>query len=167
MSVEEVRLNARQFLRRKQRDLIARSAFVILAAVSFGIFLMNARITSLRFVAGLVMAVLLTSTVWSMIRAYRRSRGTGIGPAGPNAAMTSCLEFYRSELERHREYARQPAWQLVTVLVIIAWMTRDALMRNSSDPFRVVLPYVLIAAAGMIVLVAVRKIQARRVQDRH
>ena len=166
MSVEEVRLNARKFLRRKQRDLIARSAFVILAAVSFGIFLMNARITSLRFVAGLVMASLLTNTVWGLSRAYLRSRGNWyLVHAGPNAAMTSCIEFYRSELERNREYTRQPAWQLVTVLVIIAWMTRDALMRSSSDPFRVVLPYVLFAAAGMIVLVAVRKLQARRVQD--
>jgi hypothetical protein len=60
MSVEEVRLNARKYLRRKQRDLLARSAFVMLAAVSCGIFLMNARITSLRFVAGLVTAMLLT-----------------------------------------------------------------------------------------------------------
>ena len=44
----------------------------------------------------------------------------------------------------------------MTVLVIIAWMTRDALLRNSTDPFRIVLPYVLLAAAGMVVLMAVR-----------
>jgi hypothetical protein len=79
--------------------------------------------------------------------------------------MTSCLDFYRSELERNREYARQPTWQLVTVMAIIVWMTRDALVRNSTDPFRVLLPYVLLAAAGMIVLMAVRKLQARRIQD--
>jgi hypothetical protein len=166
MSVEEVRLNVRKVLLRKQRDLIARFAFVILAAVSFGIFLMNARVTSLRFLAGLITAMLLTSTVWSLIRAYQRSRGTqSLVSAGPNAAMTSCLEFYRSELERNREYARQPAWQLVTVLVIIAWMMRDAMLRNSTDPFRILLPYVLFAAAGMIVLIAVRKFQTRRLQD--
>jgi hypothetical protein len=166
MSIEEVRLNARKVLLRKQSDLIARSAFVILAAVSFGIFLMNARVTSLRFLAGLITTMLLTSTVWSLIRAYQRTRRTqSLVIAGPNAAMTSCLEFYRSELERIREYAKQPAWQLVTVLVIIAWMMRDALARNSADPFRVVLPYVLFAAAGMIVLVAVRKFQTRRLQD--
>jgi hypothetical protein len=155
MSVEQVRLNARKYLRRKQRDLISRSAFVILAAVSYGIFLMNARITSLRFVAGLAMVTLLTSTVWRLLRME----------ASPNGAMTSCIEFYRSELERYREYARLPAWQLATILLIIAWMTRDTLMRNSTDPFRAVLPYVLVAAAGMIVLMVVRKVQARRVQD--
>jgi uncharacterized membrane protein len=166
MSVEVVRLNAQRFLRRKQLDLIARSAFVIFAVVSFGIFLMNARITSLRFVAGLVTVMLLTSTVWSVFRVYTRSRGTWSSVlAGPNAAMTSCLEFYRSELERNREYARQPAWQLVTVLVIIAWMIRNVLARNSTDPFRIVLPYILFAAVGMIVLMAVRKLQARRIQD--
>jgi hypothetical protein len=166
MSVEEVRLKAREFLQRKLRDLIARFAFVMLAGVSCGIFLMNARITSLRFVAGLVTAMLLTSAAVTLLRAYQRTRRTWPSViAGPNAATNSCLEFYRSELERNREYARQPAWQLVTVLVIIAWMTRDALLRNSTDPFRIVLPYVLLAAAGMVVLVAVRKVQARRVQD--
>ena len=161
MSIEEVRLNARKYLRRKQLDLIARSAFVMLAAGSCGLFLMNARITSLRFVAGLVMAILLISTVWHLLKTYMQS-GTTISS---NAAITSCIEFYRSELERYREYARLPMWQLATVLLIIAWMTRDSLMRGSTDPFRIVLPYVLIAAAGMIVLVAVRKIQSRQVQS--
>ena len=68
-------------------------------------------------------------------------------------------------MQAYREYARLPAWQLATILLIIAWMTRDSLMRSGTDPFRIVLPYVLLAAAGMIVLVAVRKFQARRVQD--
>jgi len=127
---------------------------------------MNNRLTSLRVLAGLVMTILLMSAAWSLLLAYRKSRGEGSAiPDAPMAAMTSCVEFYRNELERQREYARQPTWQLITVLLIIAWMTRDALMRNSTDPFRAVLPYVLFAAAGMIVLVAVRKHQARRVQD--
>ena len=166
MSVEEVRLKASKFFRRKQLDLIARSAFVILAAVACGVFLMNARITSLRFVAGLVMAMLLIRTVWSLLRTYLHSRRDGPSDhAVSNAAITSCIEFYRSELQAYREYARLPAWQLATILLIIAWMTRDSLMRSGTDPFRIVLPYVLLAAAGMIVLVAVRKFQARRVQD--
>jgi hypothetical protein len=166
MSVEEVRLNARKYLRKKKRDLIARSAFVVLAAASIGIFLMKARFTSLRFVAGLVMATLLTSTVWNLLRVYRSSGSPwSSNRSAPNAAMTSCIEFYRSELERYLAYAGLPAWQLVTVLLIIAWMTRDALMRNSTDPFRLMLPYVLFAAAGLIMLVAVRKFQARRIQD--
>jgi len=166
MSVEDVRLNARKYLRRKKRDLIARSAFVVLAAASIGIFLMNARFTSVRFVAGMVMATLLTSTVWTLLRVYRSSESPWSSHrSAPNAAMTSCIEFYRSELERYLAYAGLPAWQLVTVLVIIGWMMRDALTRNSTDPFRLVLPYVLFAAAGLIMLVAVRKFQARRIQD--
>jgi len=166
ISVEDVRRNAQRFLRRKYLDLIARSAFVVLTAVFCGVFFINARFTSLRLLAGLVMAILLASTIWSLHRAYTRSRGYGFTiHAGPDAAMTSCLEFYRSELERQLEFARQPAWQIVTALLIIAWMTRDALMRNSTEPFRAVLPYVLFAAAGMIVLAAVRKVQSRRVQE--
>ena len=166
MSVEEVRLNARKYLRRKKRDLIARSAFVVLAAASIGIFLSNSRFTSLRFVAGIVMATLLISTVWNVLRVYRSAESPwSSNRSAPNAAMISCIEFYRSELERYLAYAGVPAWQLVTVLAIIGWMTRDALARNSTDPFRLMLPYVLFAAAGLIMLVAVRKFQARRIQD--
>ena len=166
MSVEEVRLNARKYMRRKKRDLIARSAFVVLAASSIGIFLTNARFTSLRFVAGMAMATLLASTVWNLLRVYRSSGSPwSSNHSAPNAAMTSCIEFYRSELDRYLTYGGVPAWQLVTVLAIIGWMTRDALMRNSTDPFRLMLPYVLFAAAGLILLVAVRKFQARRIQD--
>jgi hypothetical protein len=165
MSIVELRRNAKRLLRRKQRDLIARSAFVLLAAVACGLFLMNARLTSLRFTAVLVSGVLLANTVWRLLRAYQRSRESGTSVyAAASAAMTPCLEFYRSELERMQEFARVPAWQLVAVLLIIAWMTRDALRRNSADPFQVVLPYVLIAAGGLIVLMGVRKYQARRVQ---
>lgn len=165
MSVEEVRVKAGKFLRRKRLDLIARTAFVIFAAVSCGLFLMNARITPLRIVAGLVMAVLLTSTVWNLLRTFLRSGKNGSSAGAiSNAAMTSCREFYRNELERYREYSRLPSWQLATILLIIAWMIREPLMR-STDSFRAVLPYVLLAAAGMIVLVAVRKVQARRIQD--
>jgi hypothetical protein len=156
MSIDELRMNAKRLLRRKQRDLIARIAFVLLAAVACGMFLMNARLTSLRSIAVLVTSVLLASTVWRLFRTY---------DSRASVAMTPCLEFYRSELARMQEFGRVPAWQLVTVLVIIAWMARDAFRRNSEDPFRLVLPYVLIAAAGMVVLMAVRKYQARRVQN--
>jgi len=165
MSIDELRRNGKRLLRRRQRDLIARSAFVTLAAVACGMFLMNARFTSLRFTAALVTSVLLASTVWRLLRAYRRSRESGTSVyAASSVAMTPCLDFYRSELERMQEFARLPAWQLVTVLLIVVWMTREALRRNSTDPFQALLPYVLIAAGGMIVLMAVRKYQARRVE---
>jgi len=44
------------------------------------------------------------------------------------------------------------------------WLTRDALLRTSPDLLRVALPFVLISAAGLTLLLAVRKFEARRVQ---
>jgi hypothetical protein len=112
------------------------------------------------------MAMLLTSTVRNLYFSYRRSKSTWPGVnVGPNTALTSCLEFYRSELERLQEIARQPAWHLGAALLIIAWLTRNALMRTGTDPLRIVLPFVLLAAAGLIVLLAVRKFEVRRVQE--
>ena len=166
MSVEEVRLNARKYMRRNQRDIIASSVFAVLTAVWCGTILMNARITPLRLVAGLVMAVMVTSTVWRLLQVYRRSRGKWSSViAGPNAAMTSCLEFYRGELERQREYARYPSSYLVIVFVVLVWIMRLALMQRRPDLYRMVLPYILILAMGMIVLMALRKFQSRRVHD--
>jgi len=81
MSVEEVRLNARKYLRRKKRDLIARSAFVVLAAASIGIFLSNSRFTSLRFVAGIVMATLLISRSRTTSRPRKKTPLTSAMPS--------------------------------------------------------------------------------------
>ena len=166
MSIEEVRLKAQKIFYRRRRDLIARSVFVLLSAVFCGIFLATARMTPVRELAGFVMAILLASTIRNLYLSYVRSDG-GLSTVGgsPNTALTSCLEFYRGELERQREFARLPSWQLVTVLVIIVFLIRDALMRIGTDTHRFVLPFVLIAAAGLIVLTAVRKFEARRVQD--
>jgi hypothetical protein len=166
MSVEEVRLNARKYMRRNQRDLIASSVFAIVTAVWCGTFLMNARMNSLRLVAGLVVAVLVTSTVWRLLRVYRGSRGKWSSViAGSEPAMTSCLEFYRGELERQRESARYPSAYLVIVFVVLVWLMRQALMQNRPDLYRMVLPYILILAMGMIVLMVLRKVQSRRVHN--
>jgi hypothetical protein len=79
-------------------------------------------------------------------------------------AQMSCLEFYRAELERQREIARQPAWQLLTTLLVIAWLIRRAPMRFGMDVLRYVQPLVLIAAAVVVALLAIRKLDARRIQ---
>ena len=127
MSVEEVRRKAERFLRRHQRELIARSAFSVIAAVFCGIAFMKARVSPTGVIAGLVMAMLLTGTFKNLYAAFVRSRGIASAvPSSSNTALTSCLEFYRSELEAQRLIARQPAWQLGAALLIIGWLTRYA-----------------------------------------
>jgi len=79
-------------------------------------------------------------------------------------ARTTCLAFYRDEQERRLAIARQPAWQLLTALVIIAWLTRSAPMRTGMDVLHIVQLLVLLAAAD-VVLLAMRKLEARRIQQ--
>jgi hypothetical protein len=165
MSVEEVRRKAEKFRNRNRRDLIARSAFAVIAAVFCGYVFFNARITSVGAIAGLVMAMLLTSTVRNLFLSRRRHINRTPDDTGPNTALSSCVEFYRNELERQLEIARQPAWQLAIALLIIGWLTRNAWVRTSADPLRIVLLGVLFAAAGLTILLALRRFGARGVQD--
>ncbi len=164
MSVEEVRIKAQRFLNRTKRDIFVRSAFAVAAGIFCGFVFMTARLTEARVIAGVVTAMLLAGTVRNLYVWYSRS-------PGPSAGLTSCLQFYRDLLERQRELARIPAWQLATALLIIAWLARNKLgsfnrtvMGYNRDPMSLLLLLVLIAAAGLIVLLAVRKFEARKVQ---
>ena len=162
MSAQQMSLKTQEFLRKTHRDLIARSAFSVIAAAFCGIVFMSTRM-SIGLIAGVVMVMLLASTARNLYVFYRRSHAA---PAlsGTSASWSSCLEFYRTELERQRQIAMQPAWQLAAALLIIAWLTRRSL-HSGHDALRVLLPVVLLAAAGLIVWMTVRKFQARHVQD--
>jgi len=162
VSAEQIRLKALEFLQKNRRDLIAKLVFALIASVFCGFVVMNASLTAVRIVAALVMAMLLTTTVKSLYLSY--SQGAPRFLRGEGAPWSSCLQFYRNELEKQQALAALPAWQMLTALLIIAWLTSRALLRNSTDPLRIVMLAVLFAAAGLIALMAVRKFQSRRVQ---
>ena len=159
--LEQIQMKARKFLTKNRRDAIARFAFAFLASVFFVFAVMTTRRTTVRIVAIVVMAMLLTNAAQRLYRAYkpRAARPTD----GVGSPWSSCVEFYRSELEKQRAFASQPVWQMLAALLVIAWLVPDAL-HHSPDPFRISLPVVLFAAAGLLVLVALRKFQAHRVQ---
>jgi hypothetical protein len=164
MSIEEARLKTQKFIRRNRIDLTARSVFEIIAAFFCGIVFLNSRVNSTRVIAGLVMAMLVTSTIRNLYFSLRKPGG--LSPeASSSTALTSCVEFYRIELERQRQIARQPLWQLVAALLIIAYLIQRPLLRPNMNLLHVMLPVVLLTAAGLIVLLAVRKFDARRIQD--
>src|SRR6185436_17763047 len=140
MSVESVRANAEKFLNRNRRELIVRSAFAVSAAVFCGLVLATNRLTPARVIAGLIMAILLAGTIRSLYLAFGRTRGI------PGGALTTCVEFYRNELEREWVMSRQPAWQLLTALLIIGWLMRNAWYSNIF-PTRPILLFVLFVAA--------------------
>jgi hypothetical protein len=162
MSAQQMSIKTQEFLRKTRRDLIARSAFAVIAAAFCGIVFMSTRM-SIGLIAGVVMVMLLASTARNLYVFYRRSHAAS-AQSGTSASWSSCVEFYRTELERRRQIAMQPAWQLAAALLIIAWLSRRSLY-SGHDALRVLLPAVLLAAAGLIVWMAVRKFQARHVQN--
>jgi hypothetical protein len=162
VSAEQLHLKALGVLRKNRRDLIARLVFALLASAFCGLAVMNARLTSVRGFAAAVMAMLLASAGRNLYRSYGGNRRKSPPDAG--APWASCLEFYRSELEKQRTFAAFPVWQLLAALLTVAWLTPGALRRDSADPLGMILPAVLLAATGLIVLMAVRKFQARHIE---
>jgi hypothetical protein len=154
VSIEQIQQEAMKFQEKNRRDRIARLVFAVVASAFCGFVVTTARYTSVRVVAALVTVMVLGTAIRSVHLAFR---GRAAGP------WSSCVEFYRSELERQRAFAALPAWQIVAALSVIAWLTPGALSRNSADPLAIVLPAVLLAAAAFVLLMAVRKFQARHV----
>jgi hypothetical protein len=111
---------------------------------------MNARLTSVRMIAGIAMALVLFNAIRSAYRSY--------------SPWTSCVEFYRRELQRQQAFASIPVWQLIAALIVIAWLAPSALRQHGSGLIRFFFPAVLAAATGLILLMAVRKFQARSIQ---
>ncbi len=162
MSAEQIQRKAQEFLRKNRRDLIARFLFALVASVFCAFVIMNSRVPTVRTVAVLVMIMLLAGGFQRLYRSYR----TGMAPSsgGESQPWSSCVEFYRSELGKHQAFAGQPVWQMTAAVLAIAWLTPRVLARRSADPLNIALSVVLFAAGGLIALMVVRKVQARRVQ---
>jgi hypothetical protein len=156
VSAEQIHRSAQRFIRKNRRDLIARFIFALLAAAFCGTIFVNARLTSIRIVAGLVTAMLLATAVRRVYRAFKST-------AGSRMPWNACVEFYRSELEKQRALATVPGWQLLVAMLVIGWLGRNILTRSISDPTEILMHIVLLAAAGLIVLMAIRKLQGRRI----
>lgn len=154
VSVEHIRKAGMKIQKKNRRDRTARLVFAGVASAFCGFVVATARYTSVRVVAALVTVMVLGTAIRNVYLAYV---GRGAGP------WSSCVEFYRKELERQRAFTALPAWQIVAALLIIAWLTPGAVSRNSADPLAIALPVVLFAAAAFVVLMAVRKFQARHV----
>jgi hypothetical protein len=102
MSAEQLQLKAMGFLKKNRRDLIARLAFAILASAFGGFVAVTARLTTVRIAAAVVMTMVLINAIRNLHLSYRGKE-----------TWTSCLEFYRSELQKQRAFAALPLWQMV------------------------------------------------------
>ena len=159
MSVEDVQLKAVQSLRKTRRDGIARLAFAVAATAFCIVALASTRVNSFRYIAAIVMAGVLANAIRSVYVSWKDK-----GASSPAASWTSCAQFYRHELVRQQVFCAIPVWQMVAALAVIAWLAPRAFRRINEDLMGVVFSAVLLGAAGMIVLIAVRKFQARHVE---
>jgi len=99
MSVEEIRNRASKFERRirrvNQREIIG----CIIGSGLFGYFMIGAKSELFRIAYGLFIAAML----WMVVQLRRKSRVNSL-PASMGAA--SSLQFFRAELERHRDVVK-------------------------------------------------------------
>jgi len=154
MSIDELRLRARKSRSRERRDLVARWIFAAAASIFCAIAMWNTRSGATRVIAGLVLAMLLIQAV--------RGLHSFVHGSESSDERSAFLDFYRSELQRQQQFAKQPLWQVAAVLLIIGWLMRSGMVRVNS--MRPVLIVTLIAAAGVVIMLSVKKFEARRIQ---
>src|SRR5688572_5342299 len=165
MSIEEVRHKAQKFLAKTRFDNAIGFVFTLIAVIFCAVVLVEGRGAAPRVIAALVMTMMLVRVVRSLYFSYRKyGRIWHATTLGNDAALRTCLEFYRNELERQREMRREPAWQLAVTFLVIGWLARDAVLRSGAGLISIALPFVLFSAAAFILVLAVRKFEVRRLQ---
>jgi len=102
---------------------------------------------------------------WAVISWYRfRRRIWGRRPSRPDAAATTCLEYYRNELERRRDHLRN-GWLWHGPLLLACLILIGVFMRGKAfQPFRNVLPLVVLLAVWTGFGVWRRHHQAKKLQ---
>jgi len=96
MSVEAIRLRAGKFERKIWRRNLRESIASLIVIISFGYFFVRTDEIALR----ITWALFIAGTVWVLLQLYRKGRTRKI-PA--EAGSSSCIDFFRSELERQRD----------------------------------------------------------------
>ncbi len=150
VSTELLQHRALASFRKNRRDMIARLVFALLGSAYCGFVVVGSRETPVRIVAALIMVMILAGAIRRLYLSYREG-----------VPSLSSMEFYRRELEKQRAFASTPAWQILVAFLIIAWQIFTLRVNGSAQ----LVTAVLIAAAGLLVLLAARKLRVRRIQD--
>jgi hypothetical protein len=150
MSLEEVRLRARQTQSRVRRNLVVAFAFCILLLILGGLSIATMRSTTIRVLVGSIMAI----TAVIALRSYRRMWPR---PPASNAAMKGCVTFYRDALQaQHR--ALELTWMFMVPATVFAFLTQEIVFRGIPFRSRIFLPVIL-----LLILVE-RRLAARKIR---
>ena len=161
MSLEEIRQRAQRLQKKNRREVLLFCAFALLLVFFFSRSLARSHETLPR--VGL--ALLIGWAVYFPYQAYRR-----IWPrsSAAEAALTTCLEFYRKELQRRRNYTQQIwQWFLGPLFISLAVFLLPAVVKAIDSPSRWLnlLPFGLLLALWAAVFFPRRRRELRKLQQ--
>ena len=160
MSLEEVRAQARQFQKRiRSRNIREYSAMVLalVMAIPLGFFFRS---------FPLVLAAMGLCVAGTLVIAYQFRKRMSLRSFTTEAASMSCLEFYRSELERQRDAnLRVWSWYILPMIPGTAMMLIAMAFMPGLGPV-VALFFAVAFTAGFILTGVANKRGARRLQQK-
>lgn len=145
---EELAVNLEQIVNRRTEELSSSTRSEIV--MSMGAALLFVAVMVWRFAPTyerLQEVGFAAVIAWVVISLYRfRSRIWARRPSRPDAAAATCLEYYRKELERRRDHLRS-AWLWHGPLFLACATLIVILIRGKAfQPFRNVLPLIVLLA---------------------
>jgi hypothetical protein len=145
---EELTVNLEQIVNRRTEELHSSTRSEVV--MSIGAALLFVGVMAWRFAPAFdpLQEVGFAAVIaWAIISWYRfRRRIWGRRPSRPDAAATTCLEYYRKELERRRDHLRN-AWLWHGPLLLACLILIGVFMRGKAfQPLRNVLPLVVLLA---------------------
>jgi hypothetical protein len=145
---EELAVNLEQIVKRRTEELSSSTRSEIVMSMGAALLFVGVMVWRFAPTYERLQEIGFAAVIaWVVICLYRfRRRIWRRLPARPEAAAATCLEYYRKELERRRDHLRNPwLWHgplFLACLILIAILIRG----NAFQPFRNVLPLVVVLA---------------------
>jgi hypothetical protein len=166
---EPFRMSADQ-LRNKAKRRERRARFEAIFSIMLGLFLFlffaRACAKAHELIPGMVLGLL---SLWCLYFAYQAYKWIWPTPQGPDGALETTLQSYRSELEKRRDYNRH-VWRragLTFCFLGVAMVAAPLLVKSLDDPRLLlsVAPLFVLLAIWFAVFFPLRKRKLRKLQQ--
>ena len=161
MSADELRRKAQQRERKARFEAIYSTILVLLVCIFFARTFARAHEVLPRLGLGLLI-------LWGLHFAYQARRGIWPRRLGPDATVSTSLEFYRSALERRRYYGLH-IWRrsgLTFCFLGIALLVLPGLIQSDAPRFLLNnLPFFVLLAIWLAIFFPMRKRRLRKLQQ--
>jgi hypothetical protein len=158
--LEEIRQKAEKLQRKARREVLLFYAYGLLFVFFFGRSLARTNETLPRIGLSLLIA-------WSFCFPYQAQKRIWPRNSAAALASTTCLDFYRRELERRRDYTRHVwRWLLGPLFFSLGVFLLPALIKAIENPvfWLKLLPFGLLLAIWAAVYFPLRKSGLRKLQ---